>query len=153
MPCVYKVTTRKAAPRTDYIAMLDRRLKRMEERVIRIVPKTEFQEHRVPRATVRPSAFANSNMGKKREAEEAFGTQVENWVQSQPHPHSFQSQKVEENSIFKYGKEHLPSKEIQTHLSEVFFDYIYGQSYHLLHQPSYMRKLEYELSFFAYPRD
>ncbi|KAI7085349.1 hypothetical protein KC352_g40924, partial [Hortaea werneckii] len=41
IPCVYKVTTRKAAPRTDYMAMLDRRLRRMEERVIKILPKEE----------------------------------------------------------------------------------------------------------------
>src|SRR6187402_613254 len=41
IPCVYKVTTRKAAPRTDYMAMLDKRLKRMEERIIKIVPKEE----------------------------------------------------------------------------------------------------------------
>ncbi|ENH66348.1 hypothetical protein FOC1_g10001630 [Fusarium oxysporum f. sp. cubense race 1] len=30
IPCVYKVTTRKAAPRTDCMAMLDKRPKRME---------------------------------------------------------------------------------------------------------------------------
>ena len=39
IPCVYKVTTRKAAPRTDYMAMLDKRLKRMEDRVIKLIPK------------------------------------------------------------------------------------------------------------------
>src|SRR6185295_19313495 len=42
IPCVYKVTTRKAAPRTDYMAMLDKRLKRMEDRVIKLIPKDEL---------------------------------------------------------------------------------------------------------------
>ena len=56
IPCVYKVTTRKAAPRTDYMAMLDKRLKRMEERVIKIIPKNEVE--RIPavtRAIVKPN--------------------------------------------------------------------------------------------------
>lgn len=43
IPCVYKVTTRKAAPRTDYMAMLDKRLKKMEDRIIKAIPKSESQ--------------------------------------------------------------------------------------------------------------
>ena len=41
-PCVYKITQRKAAPRTDYMAMLDKRLKRMEDRVIKTLPKDDL---------------------------------------------------------------------------------------------------------------
>ena len=147
MPCVYKVTARKAAPRTDYMAMLDRRLKRMEERVIRIIPKAEAQRaSKTPRAVLKPSASSHAHGGKKRGADEAFGEQVEEWVKSKPHPHSYNSAQLEESAIFKDGSEHLPPKPMQAHLSEVFFDYVYGQSYHLMHQPSYMRKLKYAKS-------
>jgi hypothetical protein len=54
IPCVYKVTTRKAAPRTDYMAMLDKRLKRMEERVIKIIPKDERDMAGIGRAVLKP---------------------------------------------------------------------------------------------------
>ena len=147
MPCVYKVTTRKAAPRTDYMAMLDRRLKRMEERIIRTVPKSGNQERKVPRAMIRPPLAKDAPGIRKRDADEAFDTQVEDWVKSNPHPHSFKSQKLEEDGIYKDGADQLPSKEIQRHLAEVFFEYVYGQSYHIMHQPSYMRKLQYVAPF------
>ena len=51
---------------------------------------------------------------------------------------------VDEQARLMEGAESLPSTEIQEHLSEVFFEYLYGQSYHLLHKPSYMRRLRYE---------
>ena len=143
MPCVYKVTTRKAAPRTDYMAMLDRRLKRMEDRVIKIIPKEEaLRNASLPRAVVKPGSASHGHTSKKRGATEAFGARVEDWARSKPHPHSFKSTDIEENSIMMDGAEFLPSKEIQEHLSEVFFDFVYGQSYHLMHKPSYMRKLQ-----------
>ena len=143
MPCVYKVTTRKATPRTDYMAMLDRRMKRMEERIIKCIPKEESAEaSTIPRAIIRPSYFTHGH-GKKRGAEEAFGAQVEEWVNSKPHPHGFKSSKLEESSIFKEGSNRLPSRELQEHLSEVYFEYVYGQSYLLMHKPTYMRKLQY----------
>ena len=143
MPCVYKVTTRKATPRTDYMAMLDRRLKRMEDRVIKIIPKEgTLRKASLPRAVVKPGTAGHGHTSKKRGADEAFGTRVEDWVRSKPHPHAFQSNNLEGNSIMADGAEHLPTKEIQEHLSEVFFDFVYGQSYHLLHKPSYMKKLQ-----------
>ncbi|KAI2788756.1 hypothetical protein POX_e06777 [Penicillium oxalicum] len=40
------------------------------------------------------------------------------------------------------GTEFLPSLDIQEHLAEVFFDCVYGQSYLLLHKPSFMRRLK-----------
>ncbi|RMZ75573.1 hypothetical protein DV737_g5245, partial [Chaetothyriales sp. CBS 132003] len=103
VPCVYKVTTRKAAPRTDYMAMLDKRLKRMEDRVIKAIPKDELPDL--------------SQTGRA-------------------------SRKVEENKLFTEGLESLPSQQMQEHLAEVFFDCVYGQSYLLLHKPSFMRKLK-----------
>ncbi len=142
VPCVYKVTTRKAAPRTDYMAMLDRLLKRMEERVIKIIPKDEEQDGSlIPRAILKPSAGNQSAGGKKRAAEEAFGPELDQWALTKTNAHPQKGKKPEESKTNMEGAEDLPSAEIQEHLSEVFFDCLYGQSYHLLHKPSYMRRL------------
>ena len=139
IPCVYKVTTRKAAPRTDYMAMLDKRLKRMEERVIKIIPKEESEA--IPRAIIKPSAAAQANSGKKRSVEEAFGPQLDEWADSKPTTQPPKGQGNHESKVNTEGAEHLPTPEIQDHLSEIFFDNLYGQSYHLLHKPSYIRRL------------
>ncbi|KAI5459928.1 fungal-specific transcription factor domain-containing protein [Mariannaea sp. PMI_226] len=155
-PCVYKVTTRKAAPRTDYMAMLDKRLKRMEERIIKIIPKSEQQEATasVTRAVVKPSIpnapTPSKNGSKKRGPDEAFGPDLTSWasapatikVAGKDGSNSLQVQEEEENRLLHEGSDALPSKEVQEHLSEVFFENIYGQSYYLLHKPSYMRKLK-----------
>ena len=145
IPCVYKVTARKAAPRTDYIAMLDKRLKRMEERVIKIIPREEMAHAAaIGRANVRPPAAGpnfKAQIGRKRAAGEAFGPDVGDWAQSKPgsrHPRVLDSN---ENRLLMEGADKLPSPEIQEHLSEVFFDCLSGQAYHLLHKPSFMRKL------------
>ena len=153
IPCVYKVTTRKAAPRTDYMAMLDKRLKRMEERVIKIIPKAESEA--IPRAVIKPSAAAaQANTGKKRSIEEAFGPQLDEWADSKPTVQPPKPQGNNESKVNTEGAEHLPTPELQDHLSEIFFDKLYGQSYHLLHKPSYMRRLRYvispRLSFYVY---
>ena len=144
VPCVYKVTTRKAAPRTDYMAMLDRRLKRMEERVIKIVPKDEGNRTpSIPRAILKPTAGNQTTSGKKRAAEEAFGSQLDQWANVKTSVHPQKGKKTDESKANPEGAEYLPPVEIQEHLSEVFFDCLYGQSYHLLHKPSYMRRLRY----------
>ena len=152
IPCVYKVTTRKAAPRTDYMAMLDKRLKRMEERVIKIIPKEECGKlQTIGRANVKPPTVTQatkSGGARKRAAEEAFGSELKDWAQATHSPATSNSRNVSkaknpvENRTLSEGAEHLPSKEIQEHLSEVFFDCLYGQSYHLLHKPSFMRRLK-----------
>lgn len=147
IPCVYKVTTRKAAPRTDYMAMLDKRLKRMEDRVIKLIPKEN--QPSVPRAVVKPSLPAppSKTVGKKRAAEEAFGPELDSWAKSR-NPSKIgdtmvpaKSQDAEERGLLIEGADALPSKEIQEHLAEVYFDFVYGQSYPLLHKPSFMRRL------------
>jgi hypothetical protein len=158
IPCVYKVTSRKAAPRTDYMAMLDRRLKRMEERIIKIVPKSEQDAiaSLVTRAVVKPAIpgtiAAGRTTAKKRGAEEAFGPDLDRWAcatskaklgTSPGKPVSLMTQAAEEGRLFSEGVDALPCKEIQEHLAEVFFENIYGQVYHILHKPSYMRKLRY----------
>lgn len=156
IPCVYKVTTRKAAPRTDYMAMLDKRLKRMEERIIKVIPKSDQDATSpVTRAVVKPAIpgmLPGVKAGsKKRGADEAFGPSLDAWAKAPtktgtgindamtPSP---DDQDADENQLFQEGSDALPSKEIQEHLAEVYFDNVYGQAYHLLHKPSYMRKLK-----------
>lgn len=145
IPCVYKVTARKAAPRTDYMAMLDKRLKRMEDRVIKIIPNDQKKEtSAIPRAVVKPQNVgtnAKSGSGKKRAAGEAFGLGVNELTESKASAQPIPRRGTSYNENLNEGIEQLPSKEIQEHLSEVFFDCLYGQSYHLLHKPSYMRRL------------
>lgn len=168
IPCVYKVTTRRPAPRTDYMAMLDKRLKRMEERVIRIIPKEAMGIVAITgRAVVKPNLGGNNGNGKagagagagavkKRSAENAFGEELEAWAaepkpgedagKDAADPEKKRQQKLagaaaEETDLMQDGAEYLPCRELQEHLTEVFFDYVYGQSYHLLHKPSFLRKL------------
>ena len=145
IPCVYKVTARKAAPRTDYMAMLDKRLKRMEERVIKIIPKEEMTNAAaIGRASVRPPASGQNpkaQSGKKRAAGEAFGPDVDEWMQSKTDSRPPKVLDSNEDRLLMEGADKLPSPEIQEHLSEVFFDCLSGQAYHLLHKPSFMRRL------------
>lgn len=154
VPCVYKVTARKAAPRTDYMTMLDKRLKRMEERIIKIVPKTEQESvsPSVPRANVKPAIPGTLGSGKgsrKRGADEAFGNgpDLDSWAKAPTTTNldsptqSAMFNESEEKQLLQEGLESLPPKEIQEHLAGVFFENVYGQAYHILHQPSYMRKL------------
>uniref|UniRef100_A0A0D2YIQ3 Zn(2)-C6 fungal-type domain-containing protein n=1 Tax=Fusarium oxysporum (strain Fo5176) TaxID=660025 RepID=A0A0D2YIQ3_FUSOF len=154
IPCVYKVTTRKAGPRTDYMAMLDKRPKRMEERVIKAISKLDEEVASSVTCPVVKSAIPgtvpSSKPTKKRSAEEAFGPDLETWAKVPSEPKiegddgssSLQVQGKEGNKLQQEGTEALPSQEIQEHLAELFFDNICGQSYHLLHKPSYMRKLK-----------
>ncbi|KAI0902216.1 zinc finger transcription factor 1 [Annulohypoxylon nitens] len=156
IPCVYKVTTRKAAPRTDYMAMLDKRLKRMEDRIIKLVPKSEQDASaaNVVRGVVKPAIPGTLPTGKqttkKRGAEEAFGAELDHWARNGPKarvegsgkPTSLQVQEAEESKLLYEGAEALPPKDVQEHLADVFFENLYGQAYHLLHKPSYMRKLK-----------
>ncbi|KAE8351814.1 fungal-specific transcription factor domain-containing protein [Aspergillus coremiiformis] len=150
IPCVYKVTTRKAAPRTDYMAMLDRRLKRMEDRVIKTIPKEETRDMAgIGRAVVRPPHPGQASKSqKKRSADEAFANEMDQWAHGDRKashdifPMRRESKLGDGTGLMTEGAEFLPSLEIQEHLAEVFFDCVYGQSYLLLHKPSFMRRLK-----------
>ncbi|KAI9369017.1 fungal-specific transcription factor domain-containing protein [Aspergillus egyptiacus] len=149
IPCVYKVTTRKAAPRTDYMAMLDKRLKRMEDRVIKTIPKDEVRDMAaIGRSVVRPPQPGQAvKSQKKRSADEAFSAELEEWTRAgrngpQDTFPMRREAKSDGPSLMTEGAEFLPSLEIQEHLAEVFFDCVYGQSYLLLHKPSFMRRLK-----------
>ncbi|KAI9864470.1 MAG: hypothetical protein M1824_005174 [Vezdaea acicularis] len=153
IPCVYKITTRKAAPRTDYMAMLDKRLKRMEERVIKIVPRHEVPEsHTMGRAVLKPSIASGSSKtsgSKKRAAADAFGDELGEWMKPKPDDKLAARQTLsrtaasesDENSLMTEGAASLPPMHIRQHLVEVYFDCVYGQTYSLLHKPSFMRRL------------
>lgn len=143
IPCVYKITQRRAAPRTDYMAMLDKRLKRMEDRVIKIIPKVKAES--LPRAVVKPSmAYSGGGYaGKKRSGDQAFSSDLDAWAthQSVPSPSQFSQTNLatrEERGVALEGHHLLPPKRIQEHLAEVYFDYIYGQTYFLLHKGRFM---------------
>jgi hypothetical protein len=159
IPCVYKTTARKAGPRTDYMAMLDKRLKRMEERVIRIIPKNEQGiVAETGRAILKPSLHKTpaSKGSKKRRANVALGGDELDGGQADEISGRRQyadrdaadesalsdSNDNDEPNLLTEGADKLPSRELQEHLSETFFDYVYGQSYHLLHKPSFMRMIE-----------
>ncbi|KAL1989358.1 hypothetical protein VTN96DRAFT_120 [Rasamsonia emersonii] len=156
IPCVYKVTTRKAAPRTDYMAMLDKRLKRMEERVIKFIPTGETRDMAaIGRAVVKPTPPGQApkppkTNQKKRSADEAFAAELEEWTRGNRNPPPSQdtfslrreAKSLEATGLLTEGAEYLPPMEIQEHLCEVFFECVYGQSYLLLHKPSFMRRLK-----------
>ncbi|ETN38082.1 uncharacterized protein HMPREF1541_07706 [Cyphellophora europaea CBS 101466] len=167
VPCVYKVTTRKAAPRTDYMAMLDKRLKRMEDRVIKVIPKEELPDlSATGRASVKPPLPGSANAPntgtptsagakqkdpgsatKKRSATEAFNTELATWTgpnrrsHTVPPPSTALTASGLENKLFLEGADALPPQSLQEHLAEVYFTSLYGQSYLLLHKPSFLRKL------------
>ncbi|KAL8873826.1 MAG: hypothetical protein Q9174_000755 [Haloplaca sp. 1 TL-2023] len=147
IPCVYKVSTRKAAPRTDYMAMLDKRLKRMEERVIKVLPGDEPSNvTATSRAQVRPPAprqLNHTRNGRKRQVEEAFGPELDELPRSRLSKKLIQNQRAVPPKHATEGLDKLPTMELQEHLAEVYFSQVYGQSYLLLHKPSFMERLRY----------
>lgn len=156
-PCVYKTTPRKAAPRTEYMTMMDKRMKKLEDRIIKSCPKSEQDTvaSSIPRANVRPVMPGTLSSGKrvprKRGAEEVFGeAYLDSWAKA-PAKASLEdpthlsalsmTSDTEECRLLQEGAGALPPKEIQEHLANVFFDNVYGQPYLLLHKPSFMKKL------------
>lgn len=127
----------------------------MEDRIIKIVPKEEQDGTlSITRAAVKPAIPGaipiRKSSSKKRAVDEAFGAELDNWSKSVSKSHldngsipsSLMIQEAAESKLLSEGAEALPPKEIQEHLAEIFFENIYGQTYHLLHKPSFMRKLK-----------
>lgn len=148
VPCVYKQSARKVAPRTDYMAMLDRRLKKMEERLIKCIPKDEVSAvvAATGRSVLKPTASVYS---RKRTVDEAFaGKELDEWAK-RPSAKSSKGNNAEKNCTIQdiqvdsvdNGFKALPPLELQIHLAEVYFEYLYGQAYFLLHKQSFMRRL------------
>ena len=112
----------------------------MEERVIKLIPPTESNKiANIARASVKPPiSDKNKSQAKKRAAMEAFApSEAED--SSRLHVPSVKD-KSDTSSLME-GVEHLPPSDIQEHLAEAYFDFCYGQPYHLLHKPSFMRRL------------
>jgi hypothetical protein len=132
------------------MAMLDKRLKRMEDRVIKTIPKEETRDMAaIGRSVIRPSQPGQpSKSQKKRSADEAFASEMDEWARGDRKSSQDilsmrrESKPGDGTGLMTEGAEFLPSLEIQEHLAEVFFDCVYGQSYLLLHKPSFMRRLK-----------
>lgn len=130
-------------------------MKKMEERLIRCLPKEQASAvvAVTGRSVVKPTnTIANA---KKRTAEEAFAGDKKT---AEEHSKRQQTKYTRANPVVPNtavlcedqpiqtgqgddGTKALPSMELQTHLAEVYFEYLYGQAYFLLHKPSYMRRL------------
>lgn len=156
-PCVYKQAARKAvSSRVDYMATIDRRLKRMEDQLIKHVPREEVSAilASTGRSVTKPppqnSSHSRHTGGlSKRSSYMAFGdAELDAWAANS----QFDILAGKQNQIsysatpskataHDDGWSALPSKEVQEHLTEVYFDYVYGQVYFLLHKPSFLRRL------------
>ncbi|KAF3929253.1 hypothetical protein AA313_de0205579 [Arthrobotrys entomopaga] len=155
-PCVYKQTARKFVPRTDYMATLDKRMKRMEERLLKYVSKDHAAAlGPIARSVVKPnpsvlqSASEAQRNSRKRSADRAFSDEarkkpalVPKVVESTQPLSVKRSQGDVSDEMLEEGKDKLPSRELQEHLVEVYFECVYGQTYLLLHKPSFMRRFK-----------
>ncbi|KAI9891126.1 MAG: hypothetical protein M1814_003325 [Vezdaea aestivalis] len=146
IPCVYRATPRKASPRFDYMAMLDKRIRRMEERLNKTMPKFSRGKRQVLRGLLKPGQRTvptmTSTIESSQQALRAFDKD------SFKHKHPFaKSQSIGDTdeddyrpSIMVEGRESLPSRDIQECLVDTFFDYVYGQAYLIIHRPTFLRK-------------
>jgi len=127
---------------------LDKRMKRMEERVLKYVSKDQASAlGPIARSVVRPAQVTadSSKSNRKRSVDRAFkedrGTLAltrSDFVTAGPK----KKLHVDSADVLEEGKDKLPDEDIQEHLAEVFFEYCYGQTYLLLHKPSFMRRLK-----------
>ncbi|KAF3918546.1 hypothetical protein ABW21_db0208782 [Orbilia brochopaga] len=157
-PCIYKQTARKFVPRTDYMTTLDKRMKRMEERLLKYVSKDQAAAlGPIARSIIRPNqaVLQNSAGGeghknsRKRTADRAFADDtrkkpalVPKVAESMQAISVKRSQGDVSDEMLEEGKDKLPSRELQEHLVEVYFDCVYGQTYLLLHKPSFIRRFK-----------
>ena len=109
-------TTRRAAPRADYLAMLERRLKRREGRVVRTIPKEEMaQASAIPKAILKQATGNQPHWGRRRGADEELGNPVDKWAVLKSPPPPLKWSKLEENKANIERLEHPPSERIQWH--------------------------------------
>lgn len=54
------------------------------------------------------------------------------------------AQKSNNKQLYSDGSDVLPSKELQEHLFDVYFDRVYGQPYYLLHKQTDLRRLRFD---------
>lgn len=124
-------------------------MKRMEERLLRHVPKEEVSSvlATTGRSAVKPSATAS---GKKRTATTAFEGSEDLWASTTHTPKKVLVEgssggampgRPKESVDSENGANVLPRQDVQEHLAEAFFDFLYGQPFLLLHRASFMRQL------------
>lgn len=138
------------------MATLDKRMKRMEERLLKYVSKDQAAAlGPIARSVVKPNPAALQSINdsqrnsRKRTAERAFGDDIRKKPQLVPKvSESSQPLSVKRtqgdvsDEMLEEGKDKLPSRELQEHLVEVYFECVYGQTYLLLHKPSFMRQFK-----------
>ncbi|EPQ66367.1 hypothetical protein BGT96224_1045 [Blumeria graminis f. sp. tritici 96224] len=150
IPCIYKVATRKVAPRAELVATAEKRPKLSKEEIIDTFPgevpdvnvNSLFRQYRAS-----PPCSFNF---KKCFYDDENQQELEIWSRSPFLGHA----KIEEESsqilvaleteeiwLMSEGADKLPSKDIQEHLAEIFFENIEGQVYNLLHKPTFMSDL------------
>src|SRR5690606_3319067 len=118
------------APRTDYMAMLDRRLKKMEERLIKCIPKSEAAAvvAATGRSVLKPAV---GQQGRKRTMDEAFaGRELEEWSRRGGAKMARTGEGLDGTAVARIdpmddGSQALPPLELQIHLAEVYFEYLY----------------------------
>jgi Zn(2)-Cys(6) binuclear cluster domain-containing protein len=143
VPCVYKITRRPPAPRTNYMVMLDKALLKMEARIQRVTSKnTPAVRSRMSQPpTCQPSPASEDEHDCERfwhpDCEPEWGQRRDSSVA----PTMEDRAAAPRTEFMLEGSEALPPVEIQEHLSKIFFTHVYGQPYFLLHKPSYMAKL------------
>lgn len=112
------------------MAMLDKRLKRMEDRILKILPKEGHDSPQLVRSQVKPAIVGvgpvRNTSTKKRSSDEAFGPELDAWATPTPTNNidggatsSLLIQEAEEGRLLTEGMDALPSQEIQEHLAEV----------------------------------
>ncbi len=155
--CVYKTKARRPPARTDFVTRLHRRLKGLEDQHVKAVAMmgasgaAELERASMKLPATSPDRLRSSRHGRKRTAEEAFHGEIEAWASFKAPDRSGPRIRTaaavghgaDEAHIdpAREGTESLPSPDLQIHLAEVYFEYLYGQTYHLLHKPTYMRDL------------
>lgn len=119
----------------------------MEERLIKCIPKEDASAALAAsgRSVLKPPVYS-----KKRSVEEAFaGKELDEWF-SKPAMKTVKGNDAEKMLAAPQGLQtdrgddgsrSLPPLDLQIHLAEVYFEYLYGQAYFLLHKPSFMRQL------------
>lgn len=147
IPCVYKISRKPAAPRSNYMAMLDRQMHKMEGRILGLVGgagAASSPRRNSPGPEVREEASSRDDdldgdgfwTGPEQPAEDHG--------RDSPPPVALPSS-TRRTELMLQGAEALPPADIQEHLSKIFFTHLYGQPYFLLHKPSYMAKLRCDI--------
>lgn len=150
IPCVYKATRRPAAPRSNYMSMLDQQMQKMEGRILGLAKfkaappscQTRSTEESTPAVPRRASTVEANDLDS-----DEFWTYPDEPEEESRHrdspPPAMVDSSPKRTPFMLEGSEYLPPVDIQEHLSKIFFTHLYGQPYFLLHKPSYMSKLRY----------